>query len=67
MIPGTIMHLTKTITTKIDGCIATYKLNKDACVRVLVIAGGGVSTEAQIAAIDYAATKAKENIRKGIS
>jgi len=30
MSPGTVVHLTKSITTKSGGCIATYKLFKNA-------------------------------------
>ena len=64
MSPGTIMHLTKTITTKSGGLIASYKLHRSAFVRVLVLDGKDCPTaEQEIAMIDAAAETAKQNIR----
>jgi len=37
MRPGTVVHLIKTITTRSGGCIAAYKLTKDASISVLVL------------------------------
>lgn len=64
MIPGTIMHLIKTVTPKGGGVIAAYKLSKGSFVRVLVLDGKECPTPAEeITMIDAAAEKAKENIR----
>lgn len=65
MTPGTIMHLIKNITIKGDGLITSYKLHKGSFVRVLVLDGKDFPTEAEeIAMVDAAAAKAKENIRR---
>jgi len=64
MTPGTIMHLIKNITTKGGGLIASYKLHPGSSIRVLVLDGKDCPTAAEeIAMIDAAAEKAKENIR----
>jgi hypothetical protein len=62
MTPGTIMHLTKAITTKSGGCIVSYKLSRNAFVKVLVLDGRGQTEAEQIAMIDAAAETAKQNI-----
>ncbi len=37
MMPGSIVNLTKTITTKNEGVLATYRLNKACSIPVLVL------------------------------
>lgn len=63
MTPGTIMHLTKAITIKSGGCIVSYKLSRNAFVKVLVLDGKGQTEAEQIAMIDAAAETAKQDIR----
>lgn len=49
MSPGTVVNLTKSVTTIGGGVIATYKLNKNATIPVLVL--GKVPTPEQLVKI----------------